>query len=164
MKPLSILMGISITFYMTGCSTTATPIKLSSIKAEQGGNPEVNLNLCLQEIHAEKIKCLDRHFPTSPNILLLPADGKRILLAGRGESVDRRDVIIKDDDILLLNIDTSNVKMPLTANVKTDKDSEKGNNLVLAIAVENIEDKITLKDKEGNLVLEYRIMKEKSKK
>lgn len=160
MKALSIFIRISITFYLTDCMAGEVPIKVASVASSPGGNPEVNLNLCLQKTHENKVKCLDRIFPNSPSILLLPqGDGKRILLAGRGESIEKAEVTVKESNLLLINLDTINVKVPLSSNVKLTKKSQKGNNLILAIAIKDIEDKVTLKDKEGNIVFDYTIIK-----
>lgn len=140
--------------------TAEVPIKVASVASSPGGNPEVNLNLCLQEKYENKVKCLERIFPDSPSILLLPqGDGKRILLAGRGESIEKAQVTVKESNLLLINLDTRNVKVPLSSNVKFTKKSQKGNNLILAIAIKDIEDKVTLKDKEDNIVFDYTIIK-----
>ncbi|CAA6812424.1 MAG: Unknown protein [uncultured Sulfurovum sp.] len=146
---------------MSGCVTNAIPIKIATVKPEEGGNPEVNLNLCLKETHQARIKCLDRFFPMGPNIFIVPTDGKRILLAGRGESIERTEIILKKtDEIILLNIDTRNVKIPLSINIATAKPSQKGNSLVFTIPVQEIKEKIILRDQEGNIVLQYRVIRE----
>lgn len=136
-------------------------MKLVSSDYGEGGNPEVELNICVQKAFEKKRKCLERLFPSKPSILLVPeADGQRILLAGRAESVDRREITIKGEEILLLNIDISNVQAPLSSNIKTTKYYRMQNSLVLSIPVEDIHTKVTLKDKEGNIVLDYTIIKE----
>ena len=160
LKQLSIFMGIFIIFYTTACSNSASPIKTTFSKSNGGGNPEVKLNLCIRLENKAKTKCLDNIFPNSPNILILPTDGKRIKLAGRGDSIEKRVVELKDDDILLLNIETSNIKLPLTANIKTAKLLQEKNSLVVSIPVKDINKKVTLKDKKGKLLLDYNIIKE----
>jgi len=68
LKQLSIFMGIFIIFYTTACSNTATPIKTTFAKFNGGGNPEVNLNLCIRLENKAKTQCLDNIFPNNPNI------------------------------------------------------------------------------------------------
>lgn len=177
MKPLPIFIGTLISLNITACVTTPTPQKMNfiqnigevntpkiahTLQGTGGGNPEVNLNLCLKESYGQKIKCLNNLFPTNPTILLVPkADGKRILLAGRGESIDKREITLSSDtDIIVLNIDSRNVKTPLKVNITTALYAKEKNNLVLTIPVKDIEESITLKDREGKLVLEYTIIRE----
>ncbi len=162
MKQQSIFMGIFIIFYTTACSNTVTPMRTSFVQTHGGGggNPEVNLNICLSLKNKAKSQCLDTIFPNSTNILILPSNGKHIKLAGRGSSIEKSVVTLKNDDILLLNIETSTVKLPLTCNIKTAKLLQEQNSLVVSIPVKDIDKKITLKNREGKLLLDYSIIKE----
>jgi hypothetical protein len=162
LKRLALLFigTLLITFYTVACSSNhATNIKTTLVNPGTGGNPEVKIIYCLGLKHKAKEVCLDTLYPDNINILIHPSNGQALKLAGRGSSVEKATVKFKDDDIYLIYLDTLNIKLPLTSNVKSTKFRQKGNKLVVEIEVKNIQTTITLKDNEGKIVLDYRIIK-----
>lgn len=162
MKQLSIFMGILIIFITTGCYKKNTPTQTTlALKGQNGGNPEVHkIHQCLKLKNQAKAECFNKLFPTKTYLVIHPNSGKALKLAGRGESVEKRQISFnKNDEVFVMYIDTSNVKMPLTSNIETTKRSQEKGSLVLSIPVKDIKNKITLKDKEGKLLLDYTIIK-----
>ena len=162
MKRLTLLFigTLLITFYTVACSSNqATTIKTTLVSPGTGGNPEVKIIYCLGLENKAKEVCLDSLYPDNINILIHPSNGKRLKLAGRGNSVEKATVRFKNDDVYLIYIDTLNIKLPLTSNVESTQFRQKGNSLVVEMNVKNIKSTITLKDKEGKTVLDYTIIK-----
>ncbi|CAA6798857.1 MAG: Unknown protein [uncultured Sulfurovum sp.] len=151
--------------YTTACTTTkpiqvasTKPIKLASNEPTPigGGNPEV-INDCFGLKKAEKEHCFNHFFPKH-NLLIHPNHGKIIRLAGRGDSVERRDLnLTSDDELVLLYLDTTHVKLPLHSNVEASLFSYHKNTVVLNIDAKEIEDKIILTDNDGTIILEYTV-------
>ena len=157
MKQLPIFIGIFILFYTTACSKPKSTIKLSFSKSIGGGNPEV-LNHCFGLKKVAKRLCFDHFFPNNSNILIHSNQGEAIMLAGRGEHVEKRELQLhKNDDKVLLYLDISNVKTPLSSNIKTTIFTYDKNSVVVNINTDEIKEKIVLKDKDGNVVLKYHI-------
>jgi hypothetical protein len=162
LKRLTLLFigTLLITFYTVACSSNqATTIKTTLVSPGTGGNPEVKIIYCLGLKNKAKEVCLDSLYPDNINILIHPSNGKRLKLAGRGNSVEKATVRFKNDDVYLIYIDTLNIKLPLTSNVESTQFRQKGNSLVVEMNVKNIKSTITLKDKEGKTVLDYTIIK-----
>ena len=162
MKRLTLLFigTLIITFYTVACSSNqATTIKTTLVSPGTGGNPEVKIIYCLGLKNKAKEVCLDSLYPDNINILIHPSNGKRLKLAGRGNSVEKATVRFKNDDVYLIYIDTLNIKLPLTSNVESTQFRQKGNSLVVEMNVKNIKSTITLKDKEGKIVLNYTVIK-----
>ena len=162
MKRLTLLFigTLFITFYTVACSSNhATTIKTALVSPGTGGNPEVKIIYCLGLRNKAKEACLDTLYPDNINILIHPSNGKQLKLAGRGNSVERASIQFENDDVYLIYLDTLNIKLPLTSNIKFTKFRQKGNSLVVEMAVKDIGSSITLKDKEGKTVLDYIIIK-----
>jgi len=162
LKRLTLLFigTLIITFYTVACSSNqATTIKTTLVSPGTGGNPEVKIIYCLGLKNKAKEVCLDSLYPDNINILIHPSNGKRLKLAGRGNSVEKATVRFKNDDVYLIYIDTLNIKLPLTSNVESTQFRQKGNSLVVEMNVKNIKSTITLKDKEGKIVLNYTVIK-----
>ena len=162
MKRLTLLFigTMLITFYTVACSSNqATAIKTTLVSPGTGGNPEVKIIYCLGLKNKAKETCLDTLYPDNINILIHPSNGKRLKLAGRGNSVEKATVRFKNDDVYLIYIDTLNIKLPLTSNVESTQFRQKGNSLVVEMAVKDIKSTIILKDKEGKTVLDYSIIR-----
>jgi hypothetical protein len=151
-------MGIFILFYTTACSSIKSTTKLSLAKPTgNGGNPEV-LNHCFGLKKTAKKLCFNHFFPNNTNLLIHPTQGEAIMLAGRGTHIEKRELQLnKDDDKVLLYLDISNIKVPLSSNIETTTFTYNKNNVVVNIDTNEIKEKIILKDKEGNVVLEYRV-------
>jgi hypothetical protein len=77
------------------------------------------------------------------------------MLAGRGSRVEKRVLKLNNDDRVLLYLDISTVKVPLSSNVKDSLFTYDNNTVVVNINAKEIKENIVLKDKEGNVVLEY---------
>jgi hypothetical protein len=150
-------------FFLTGCQTTPTPYRISindevSIHGS-GGNPEVQLNKCLNKKEEERNICIDHFYPEDIDIGIYPPDGTRIKLAGRASSIERRELIIHSQQRVILSIDTTNVSLPLTSNISPIQQLQHNHNLAIIIETKNIEERVTLKDSEGKVVLDYTIIK-----
>jgi hypothetical protein len=164
LKQLSIFIGIIIFFFITACQSTQQTVKTNFIKVvsnkskEEGGNPEVQLHYCLPLKGQAKTECLNKLYPGEINLFIESNNGERILLAGRGDSTIKKEIDFKGSDIFILYLNTQNVKVPLSSNIEHKK-SEKGNSLIMIMEVKNIDKQVTLKDKEGNIVLDYTIIK-----
>jgi len=162
LKQLSIFIGIFTVFFTTSCttansSTRTTFAVIEKNGAGEGGNPEV-LNHCFTLKKVAKSLCLNGFFPDKSNLLIHPTQGEAIMLAGRGNHVERRVLQLKDtDDRILLYIDISNVKVPLNSNVKETSFTYDKNSVVVNINAKEVKEKIILKDVENNVVLEYRV-------
>ncbi|CAA6803300.1 MAG: Unknown protein [uncultured Sulfurovum sp.] len=163
MKYLQIFTGIFLMFYSTACATIATPLskplKLASnepSKINTGGNPEV-INDCFGLQVTQKNLCFKYFFPKK-NLLIHPSHGEIIRLAGRGESIEKRELHLNnEDELVLLYLDTTNVKIPLSTNIKATQFTYDKNTLVLNIKAKDIKDKIILSDNEGTVLLEYTV-------
>jgi len=154
-------MGFFILLGITSCTTTTTkPLKTANLVLNgddgKGGNPEV-LNHCFTLKKSEKNLCFDKFFPGEINLLIHPSYGVPVMLAGRGESIEKRELELNNDDFVLLYLDISNVKIPLSSNVKSTRYSYEKNTVVINIDVKKIKEKIILKDKNGNIVLKYTV-------
>ena len=151
-------MGIFIIFYTTACSTATPPPKMafSNTNDGKGGNPEV-LNHCFGLKKVAKKLCFDGFFPDNSNLLIHPNHGEPIMLAGRGSQVEQRELQLHNDDRVLLYLDVSNVKVPLSSNVKDSSFTYDQSTVVVNINTQEIKENIILKDKEGNVVLVYHI-------
>jgi len=162
---------------MTGCNTNymITPNEnfsqksmfsiqkytiLDDGKIGTGGNPEVLLiHKCLQNNNKKTLICLNELIEKEQTFYVSrESDWKPIKLAGRANKVEKRTIEIKENKELILYLDTSAVKLPLTSNIEIQK-SEIKNTLVIKIDVEKIEDKVTLTNSEGNIILDYTIIK-----
>jgi hypothetical protein len=154
-------MGILIIFITTGCYQKNSPLKTTlTLHGQDGGNPEVHkIHQCLKLKNRAKAQCFNKLFPTKTYLVIHPNNGKALKLAGRGNSVEKRQISFnQNDEVFVMYIDTSNVKMPLSSNIESTKSSEEKGSLVLSIPVKDIGNKVTLKDKEGKLLLDYTII------
>jgi hypothetical protein len=150
-------MGIFIVVSITACSTQRPLAKLSlSDSRGNGGNPEV-LNHCFGLKKSAKKLCFYRFFPNNSNILIHPNHGEPIMLAGRGNYIEKRELQLNNDDHVLLYLDISNVKVPLSSNIKGSKFTYESNTVVVNIDAKEIKEKIILKDNEGDILLEYHV-------
>ena len=149
-------------FYTTGCVPQNKSIKLAQIEPrEDGGNPEVynkKMNLCFSLTKSTKAQCLNTIYKNI-NILIIPMGNQPILLAGRGQGVERRTIEIKDDSRLIIYINTSNVKTPLKCNSKAIKTVLSESRVVFDIDVQSIVEYLQITDREGKLLLDYKIIK-----
>lgn len=105
MKRQSIFIGTIIAFYSTACSTPSIPTKTASThpklvqKEEQGGNPEVyNIHQCLKLKNRAEVACFNKLFPHKTYLVLHPSSGEPLILAGRGDSVEKRTIELKAND------------------------------------------------------------------
>jgi hypothetical protein len=153
-------MGFFIILSTTACTTMTKPVKAVNLALnnsdDKGGNPEV-LNHCFALSKTAKSLCFDRFFPGNINLLIHPSHGIPIMLAGRGESIEKRELKLNNDDLVLLYLEITNVKTPLSTNVKSTQFSYDKNTVVINIDVKKIEETIIIKDKNGKIVLEYTV-------
>jgi len=152
-------MGTFIIVTTTACNSSHQSMRTSfasiTNSSGNGGNPEV-LNHCFGLKKIAKNLCFDYYFPNK-NLLIHPTNGEAILLAGRGNCVERRELKLANDDRVLLYLDISNVKTPLSSNIKNSNFSYEKNTVVVDIETKEIKENIILKDKDGNIILEYSI-------
>jgi len=157
----------TLLFFFTACQTTPV-LERVSINDEvningTGGNPEVQLNQCLNKKGKERNLCIDHFYPEDIEIGIYPKDGLRIKLAtiGRGSSTKKEELTLTTQDRIILSVDTTNIKLPLTINIKPIRRLQHKNNLALIIETKNIKNNIIIKDKEGKLLLDYKIIRQK---
>jgi len=154
-------MGTFILVTTTACNSSHQSMRTSFVSTStsssvDGGNPEV-LNHCFGLKKVAKNLCFDYLLPNK-NLLIHPTSGEAIMLAGRGERIEKRALkLANEDERVLLYLDVTNVQTPLTSNVKESQFSYKENSVVVNINAKEIKESIILKDKEGNVVLNYRI-------
>ena len=160
MKPLSFILIFSTLFTLTGCYDNHSPYKVTHNDEVRigGGNPEVQLNKCLDKKSKDRNICIDLFYPEDIEIGIYPPNGLRIKLAGRVSAIERKELYLGTQKRVILSIDSSNIKLPITLNVKA-KQFQYKNSLAIVIEVKDIEKSITLKDKEGKLLLDYSIIK-----
>jgi len=165
LKTASIVIGTFITFYTMGCSQQQTSIEASTKKMKINlETPQTyeHIPSCFTVTKEARSLCLNKIFRNNDEVKLLihPQEGEVIKLAGRGQSVQKRTFNIKDDTRILLYIETSNLKMPLSCNVVSAKltENKKRDKVVVDIAIKDIKEHIQLRDKEGKLLLDYSII------
>ena len=125
-----------------------------------GGNPEVNvINQCFKLKGKAQTDCFDSFFPGDLNITIYPPNSKKIRLAGRKSSIERGRFNLRNQNKFVFSVDTPNSKFRISCNISTAKINSKGTNQVIIIPVKDIKDKITLRDNNGKLLLEYTIIK-----
>jgi len=153
-------MGTFILVATTACTVPSQSMKTSFVTMKKnidyGGNPEV-LNHCFGLKKVAKNLCFDYFIPNNSNLLIHPTQGSAIMLAGRGNHIEKRVLKLNNDDKILLYLDISNVKVPLSSNIKNSQFSYDKNTVVVNIETKEIKENILLKDKEGNILLKYRI-------
>jgi len=135
-------------------------ISLLGFALAGGGNPEVKvINQCFKLKGDKQTHCLNIFYPGDINITIYPPTSKSIKLAGRKSSIERGTFNLKGQKRFILSVDTSNAKLPISCNINTAKKITDGSNLVIDIAVKDIKKQITLKDRDGKLLLVYTIRK-----
>jgi len=130
----------------------------SKISIIDGGNPEVNnqkMNLCFSLKNGAKAQCLEQIYK-GIDILVLPNGNRPIVLAGRGELKEETITFTKEERRVVIYLNTKNVKKPIKLNITKFKKSISRDRVILDIAKEDIKDTLTLKDREGKLLLKYK--------
>jgi len=147
---------ISLLFFVTSCANNVSKRIVVANGGGEGGNPEVKtINQCFQLQDRAKIQCLNLFYPEDINIKF----SKHFTLAGRGNAIEKGTFNLKGQRRLLLDIDTSNIKLPIQCNVRNSKLSQSYNSLIVDILVEDIEKSIILYDKKHKTILEYQVIK-----
>jgi len=162
------LLSISILLLFTGCNgdmrnsfipnSTQTEPKLFSQEVEEGkgGNPEVYIaHNCLKGKLAKT--CLEKLFSDERKSYIQSYE--IIKLAGRGASVEKATIEFEDDDLFLLYLDTSNVDTPLSINIKGEENASDSHSVLFILPVKEIDKEIIVKDKKGNIVLQYKVLR-----
>jgi len=171
-KKLILIPIISIGLIILGCnnvlhipnakSQLQTPfvqVYTKVKKGEEGGNPEVKLiHDCLKLNNRLYAQCINKIFPNESNVLVSARQGKPILLAGRGETIEKDQVNLENTDVYLLYVDISNIKLPITSNIINTKTSLDNNTMLFYMSVKEINKKIILKNKNEKIILEYEII------
>ena len=156
----------TLLFFLTACQPTTILQKVSMndevSRSGTGGNPEVQLNQCLNKKGKERDVCIDHFYPEDIEIGIYPKDGLRIKLAtiGRGSST-KEELILTTQDRIILSVDTKNVKLPIKVNISPIRKLQHKNNLALVIETKDIKNNIIIKDKEGKVLLDYKIIRQK---
>jgi len=140
---------------------STSDLKTPMNKIGTGGNPEVRLiHQCLKNNNKKTLTCLNNLIGEEKTVYVsTEKNWQPIKLAGRGTTVEKRTIIIENDQALVIYLDTSNIKLPVSSNIKPIQKSKDKNSLVIKVDIQNIEERVTLKDKEGKLILDYRIIK-----
>ena len=162
-------MGTFTIFYSTACSNTANMTTQlvehqhhARIPTSDGGNPEVynnKMNLCFSMKKMAKAQCLEQIYKNIDILVLQEKNDKPIVLAGRGAGKDKVANLKEEDKRVIIYIDSKNVKQPIKLNITPFKKSQNGDRVIFDIAKEDIKDTLTLRDREGKLLLRYKIIK-----
>lgn len=142
---------------LTKPNTKTEPI-LSAQESEEGtgGNPEVYIaHKCLKSESSQK--CLEELFAEKEKTYL--ESYEIIKLASRGSSIEKATITFEDDELFLLYLDTSNVTTPLSTNIVATEISSDSNSVLFMFPVKNIGQEIIVKEKEGNIILQYKILR-----
>ena len=161
MRKINKLFITPLLFGLTACVSTSpkdTPI-LASGGGGQGGNPEVNLNQCFGLKNQARQRCFDIFYPGDINLSIYPNSGEVVRLAGRKSSVEEGEFNLKGKERFVFYVDTSKAKLPISCNVKSAKLLQNKESLVVDVETKNIENNITLTDREGKVILNYNIVK-----
>ena len=154
MRKNSIFIGISIF-----CLVTSYAISDRVVLAG-GGNPEVkNISQCFKLEKKERINCFNKYYPEDVNITTYPPYRERIILAGRKSSIEKREFNLEGQEKFVIYLDISNVKLPISWNIKTAELLNEKGDLVVEIEVKDIKSKVTLQDKDGKVILDYTVVK-----
>lgn len=139
--------------------TVFITIFLLSFALAGGGNPEVKvINQCFKLKGEAKTRCLDMFFPGDTNVTIYPPNSKKIKLAGRKSSIERGTFNLKNQNKFIISVELPNSEFQISCNIKTAKIESKGTNQVIIIPVKDIDDKVTLRDRNGRILLEYTIV------
>jgi len=168
LKQLSIFIGTVIIFSTTACNYTTEITnkfvqnqEVSKILIIDGGNPEVynkKMNICFSLRNKTKAQCLNKIYKAI-DILVLQNNDKPIILAGRSIVKEKNIILKKEEKRILIYINTKNVKQPIKLNIKSLRKVKNGDTTILDIEIKNIEDTLTIRDREGKLLLKYNIIK-----
>jgi hypothetical protein len=101
---------------------------------------------------------LDIFFPSDTNVTIYPPNSKKIRLAGRKSSIERGKFNLENQNKFIISVELPNSEFQISCNIKTAKIESKGTNQVIIIPVKDIYDKVTLRDKNDKVLLEYTII------
>ena len=152
----TILFFINITLLLIFNACTGTDVKHISQEDDKatGGNPEVYIaHQCLKSKASQT--CLEKLFNDKRKAYIQSYE--IITLAGRGTSVEQATITFEDDDLFLLYLDISKVKVPLSTNINSTKISSDENSILFILPVKEIGQEIIVRDKEGNIILQYKV-------
>ncbi|MCH9740550.1 MAG: hypothetical protein K0U38_06890 [Epsilonproteobacteria bacterium] len=157
------IISMLLLLFTTSCSSSSPQSEQKVIALEEtgnnGGNPEVKkIHKCFGYENEARSECLDKLFPEEINIKIYPPSGERVKLAGRNSSAEKVEFNLKGQERFIFNVETSQVKLPISCNVST-RLFQSDNRLTVDVAVKDIDDKVTLYDREGKVLLDYTVVK-----
>jgi hypothetical protein len=167
MKKILLFIAISLLIMFNGCigntpkhslspKNTQKPLIVSQEEEGTGGNPEVYIaHQCLKSTSSQS--CLEKIFSDARKTYIQSYE--IIKLAGRGSSTEKATIKFEEDDVFLLYLDTSKVKVPLSTNIKLTKVSTDKNSVLFMFQVQEIGQNIIVKDKQGKVVLQYKVLR-----
>ncbi|CAA6813292.1 MAG: Unknown protein [uncultured Sulfurovum sp.] len=167
MKKTLLLLTMPLFFMLTACTGNTLSHKFIDTKAKNntfvekneegtGGNPEVYIaHQCLKGKSAES--CLQNLFLNKKEAYI--ESYEVIKLAARGNGIEKATITFEGDDLFLLYLDTSNIETPLSVNINLAEMSSDHNSVLFMLPVEEINEEIIVKDKQGNIVLQYQVDK-----
>jgi hypothetical protein len=146
---------------MVSCTKHSSPKKRIVLDGGgKGGNPEVKvINQCFGLNKSARDRCLNIFYPNDINISIYPYNGNIIRLAGRKSSIELMEFNLSKDDRFILYLDSSTIDLPVSCNIKGAKFSKYRKTLVVDMLVDNISNRVTIKDKNGRVLIDYSIVK-----
>ena len=161
-----VLLLIALLFY-TSCTTSYTSSKLASNSNSlggSGGNPEARLHKCLliKESVEQKV-CLEAIYPYSDTIKIYLAQAPIAQYTiGRGDIDNEKrvfDFSNKEYKEFIIHIDITEVKQPISCNIKGANIYQTKSKATINIPVKNIIDKVIIYNREHKILDEYQIIK-----
>jgi hypothetical protein len=161
MEKNSISISIALICLVTACSANNnTAITNNKIASRGGGNPEVkSISQCFKFKKKARIACFNNIYPGDANITTHPMYGEKIRLAGRTSSIERGLFDLRGEQKFIISVDISEVRLPINCNIKEAKLFKYGTDLVIDIDVKDIKSRVTLQDRDGRVLLDYKIDK-----
>jgi len=163
MKRISIPIALTLLIFTTSCSNSYQKLSLTN-KGGTGGNPEVNnqikiINDCFTLKDKVQEACFNMFYPQNINIRIYPSTGALIQLVSRGSLVKKREFNLTKQTRFIINIDTSKIEIPISCNSNSVKYSQIKDSLVIDVKVKDLKKHFIVKDKNGQTILDYTIIK-----
>ena len=163
MNSISIPITLTLLIFTTSCSNSYQKLSVTD-KGGSGGNPEVNnqikiINECFSLKNKIQEACFNMFYPQNINIRIYPPTGALVQLTSRGSLVKKREFNLTKQTRFIVNINTSKIATPISCNSDSVKYSQIKDSLVIDLRVKDLKKHLIVKDKNGQTILDYTIIK-----